>query len=116
MTYRSVAVLAVALCVPVPSEAARTCEASWYGGGEALAERTASGEVFRPDRRTAAHWTLPFGTLVRVSSGARTVIVRINDRGPHPKTGRCIDLSKASARHLGMIRAGTAQVRLTVIN
>lgn len=110
------AALAVVLCLPVPAEAGRACEASWYGGGEDLAEHTASGEVFRPDRLTAAHWTLPFGTLVRVSAGNRSVTVRINDRGPHPRTGRCIDLSKAAGRQLGMIRAGTAQVRLTVIN
>lgn len=109
------AALAVALCLPVPAEAGRACSASWYGGGEKLARHTASGEVFRPEGLTAAHWTLPMGTRVRVSLGKRTVTVRINDRGPHPKTGRCLDLSRAAARKLGMLRAGTASVRITLV-
>ena len=86
--------------------------ASWYGPGFA-GRRTASGETFRPSELTAAHRTLPFGTLVRVTNldnGTR-VVVRINDRGPFSK-GRIIDLSRRAAQELDMLRSGTARVRL----
>lgn len=84
--------------------------ASWYGGGEKLSRRTASGEAFHPDALTAAHRTLPFGTRLEVRSGARSVIVRVNDRGPGKATGRALDLSRGAARALGMIGRGTARV------
>jgi rare lipoprotein A len=76
--------------------------------------KTASGEVFSPGKLTAAHRTLPFGTMVRVTNlqNGRTVIVRINDRGPFTK-GRIIDLSPAAARQLGF--SGLAAVTLDVI-
>ena len=63
---------------------------------------TASGEVFSPAKMTAAHRTLPFGTLVRVTNlkNGRTVVVRVNDRGPFVKN-RVIDLSQAAAQQLG---------------
>lgn len=89
--------------------------ASWYGPGFA-GRRTASGERFCPEGRTAAHRTLPFGTRVRVTrveTGAR-VTVRINDRGPAPRD-RVIDLSKGAARALGMLRAGLAEVKIEVL-
>ncbi|SAK68470.1 rare lipoprotein A [Caballeronia catudaia] len=82
--------------------------ASWYGK-KFQGRRTASGERFDMHALTAAHRTLPFGTYVRVSNGSKTrsVIVRINDRGPYTK-GRIIDLSFAAARMLGLreIEAG----------
>ncbi|SAL69604.1 RlpA-like lipoprotein [Caballeronia arvi] len=82
--------------------------ASWYGK-KFQGRRTASGERFDMHALTAAHRTLPFGTYVRVSNGSKTrsVIVRINDRGPYIK-GRVIDLSLAAARMLGLreIQAG----------
>lgn len=86
--------------------------ASFYWQGQ----RTASGETFNPADMTAAHRTLPFGTKVRVThaSSGRTVVVRINDRGPF-KPGRVIDLSKAAAEHLQMTGAGLAAVRLEVV-
>jgi rare lipoprotein A len=83
--------------------------ASWYGGGEGLSRRTASGEIFRPDGLTAAHRTLPFGTRLHVSANGRSVIVRVNDRGPFAR-GRSLDLSRGAARALGMIGRGTARV------
>jgi rare lipoprotein A len=88
-------------------------KASWY----AEQGRTASGERMRPDARTAAHRSLPFGTLVRVENmrNGRAVIVRINDRGPFIK-GRVIDLSRGAANEIGMIGAGTASVRLSVLD
>lgn len=88
--------------------------ASWYGPGFA-GKPTASGERFRPCKRTAAHKTLPFGTRVKVTnlSNGRTVVVRINDRGPFVE-GRIIDLSKAAARQLGMLQAGVVRVEIVV--
>lgn len=87
--------------------------ASFYWQGQ----RTASGEAFNPSDMTAAHRTLPFGTKVRVTHTAsgRTVVVRINDRGPF-KPGRVIDLSKAAAEKLQMTGAGLAAVRLEVVH
>jgi len=86
--------------------------ASWYGPGFD-GRLTASGEVFDADSITAAHPRLPFGTLVRVVNldNGREIVVRINDRGPFVN-GRIIDLSRAAARALGMMRAGLARVRL----
>ncbi|HTR54252.1 MAG TPA: septal ring lytic transglycosylase RlpA family protein [Kofleriaceae bacterium] len=86
--------------------------ASWYGE----AQMTASGERFDKHAMTAAHRTLPLGTRVRVTNqrNGRSVVVRINDRGPYAH-GRIIDLSEAAARVLGMIEAGVAPVELEVL-
>lgn len=80
-----------------------------YDGG-----RTASGERVSPRALTAAHRTLPFGTLVRVTNerNGRSVVVRINDRGPFVR-GRVIDMTPAGARALGF--SGLAQVSLDVV-
>ncbi|MCA9839517.1 MAG: septal ring lytic transglycosylase RlpA family protein [Trueperaceae bacterium] len=90
--------------------------ASWYGPKFA-GRKTANGEIFDPSQLTAAHKTLPFGTLVRVYNldNGTSVVVRINDRGPF-KPGRIIDLSKAAAESLGMIGSGTAQVKLELLS
>lgn len=89
--------------------------ASWYGPGFD-GRRSASGEVFDQDAMTAAHRTLPFGTMVRVTNAntGLSVVVRINDRGPHTR-GRVIDLSTAAARSIGLISAGVAPVNLEVL-
>ena len=86
--------------------------ASWYGDRH-HGRRTASGEVFDMNALTAAHKTLPFGTRVRVFNPAtgQQVVVRINDRGPFTG-GRIIDLSRAAAERIGLIRAGVAPVVL----
>jgi rare lipoprotein A len=78
--------------------------------------RTASGEAFNNNAMTAAHRTLPFGTMVRVTNPAtgRSVVVRINDRGPFTK-GRMIDVSRAAAEELGLVQRGHAMVELTLI-
>ena len=77
--------------------------------------RTASGERYDPERMTAAHPTLPFGTWLRVTrADGRAVEVRVNDRCGCGG-GRIVDLSRAAARRLDMIRAGTVQVQLEVI-
>ena len=87
--------------------------ASWYGPGFA-GKRTASGERFNPSEYTAAHRTLPFGSRVLVTRGGRSVVVRINDRGPF-HGGRVIDLSQAAAEELGLRRAGSGQVELALL-
>ncbi len=89
--------------------------ASFYGT-KFNGRRTASGEKFNNSALTAAHLSLPFGSLVKVTNmrNGKTVVVRINDRGPHVK-GRIIDLSKAAAKKIGIGRAGTARVSLEVL-
>ena len=93
----------------------RTGGASYYAA-KFNGRRTANGERYRPGRLTAAHRTLRFGTRVRVTNlrNGRSVVVRINDRGPFVR-GRIIDLSRAAAQRIGMIRSGVARVRLEVL-
>jgi rare lipoprotein A len=91
--------------------------ATWYGG-KLAGHKTASGERFDPSQMTAAHRTLPLGTWVevtRVDTG-KSVRVRINDRGPFGHADRIIDLSRAAADQLDMVRAGVAEVRVRVVD
>lgn len=92
-------------------------EASYYADKFA-GRTTASGETYDPDAMTAAHRSLPFGTMVRVvrveHPDEPSVVVRINDRGPFAG-GRIIDLSKAAARKLGMMEAGVVEVTLELV-
>ena len=78
---------------------AEKVHASWYGPGF-HGNHTASGEIFNQNDMTAAHKTLPFGTIVKVTYKGNSIKVRINDRGPFIK-GRTIDLSKAAAKKIG---------------
>lgn len=96
--------------------ATQTGTASYYA--DSLAGRpTASGEPYDPGALTAAHRTLPFGTIVEVArEDGRSVQVRINDRGPFGKKKRVIDLSRAAAREIGLERAGIATVTLRVVS
>lgn len=110
----------LALSVPastLPSYSATIIDgiASWYGPGF-NGRTTASGEVFNTNQMTAAHKTLPFGTRVRVTNltNGRSVVVRINDRGPYHGS-RVIDLSRAAAEQIDMIQNGTANVRIEVL-
>jgi rare lipoprotein A len=99
-----------------PASAPATGQASYYGDSLA-GNRTASGERYDPSALTAAHRELPFGTLVqvvRVDTG-RAVVVRINDRGPFGDRRRVIDLSRAAATELDMLRAGVVDVTLRVV-
>lgn len=102
-------VAALLLClVSTSATAAESCIASHYGKGDGYGgRRTASGERMNPNAMTAAHRSLPFGMRVRVTHAGRSVVVRINDRGPFVR-GRCIDLSHAAARAIGM--GGTGRV------
>jgi rare lipoprotein A len=90
--------------------------ASWYGG-KFHGRLTSSGEVFDSNEMTAAHRTLPFGTMVKVTNldNGKTAIVKINDRGPFVE-GRIIDLSRAAADTLGMIGQGVARVSLEIVD
>jgi rare lipoprotein A len=86
--------------------------ASFYSEGQ----KTANGEQFDPHELTAAHPSLPFGTRLRVTNTAtgRSVTVRVNDRGPYVP-GRVVDVSYSAAQALGMVRSGTANVKLDVV-
>ena len=90
--------------------------ASWYGE-EFAGRTTANGEIFDPMQFTAAHRTLPFGTVVDVTNPAtnQTVRVRINDRGPYIGT-RVIDLSYAAAQQIGLIDPGSGEVTVKVVS
>lgn len=107
-------VIALSLLLTTVAANAQCGVASWYGGADGLhGKRTASGEIFNTDEPTAAHRSLPFGTLIKVT-GQRTgdsVIVRINDRGPF-HDGRIIDLSRAAATAVGIKNAGIGRVCL----
>ena len=89
--------------------------ASWYGPGF-HGRRSANGEIYNQNALTAAHRSLPFGTRVRVTNrhNGRSVVVRINDRGPFIG-GRVIDLSAAAARIVGVIQSGVAPVQVEVL-
>ncbi|MGD2068093.1 MAG: septal ring lytic transglycosylase RlpA family protein [Gemmatimonadota bacterium] len=91
--------------------------ASWYGD-EFEGRSTSSGEVFDPDRLTAAHRSIPLPSWVEVENldNGRRVIVRVNDRGPFvDPENRIIDLSEAAARRIGMVGTGVAPVRIRVL-
>jgi peptidoglycan lytic transglycosylase len=86
--------------------------ASYYGNESG--SKTASGQRFNQNALTAAHRSLPFGTKLRVTHGARSVVVTINDRGPFIR-GRVLDLSTAAARAVGLTSAGVGRVTAEVI-
>ena len=108
---------------PAAGEAAADVQyglASWYGPGF-HGEETASGEIFDQRELVAAHRTLPFGSVVRVTNleNGRRVTLRVIDRGPYGRNfrkGTVIDVSRGAARRLGFIRAGIVRVRLDVMS
>ncbi|PTM97466.1 septal ring lytic transglycosylase RlpA family protein [Mycoplana dimorpha] len=111
------ALAALVIAAPVTfasvADAAGCGRASWY----ALTSKTASGERMNPAHMTAAHKSLRFGTKLKVTNAnnGKSVIVRINDRGPFVR-GRVLDLSKAAASEIGMISSGHAKVCYEIIN
>lgn len=122
MTNTGLTAVALGLCllfsgpfIADGSASARSGLASWYGQAH-HGRKTASGERFNQHAMTAAHPTLPFGTRVRVTNRAngRSVVVRINDRGPF-HGNRIIDLSRKAAQAIGMLAAGTARIRMEVL-
>ena len=105
------AAFAMLAAANTPADALTQCgKASWY----AMTSMTASGERASPNTLTAAHRTLPFGTKVRVTNrrNGRSIVVRINDRGPFIK-GRVIDVTKRVASKLGFVNAGWTRVVVT---
>ena len=102
--------LAAAIAILLISLPARAEVASFYG--RESGRHTASGERFDPNGMTAASRTLAFGTYVRVTYQGRSVVVRINDRGPFVR-GRDIDLSEGAARRIGC--PGVCQVSLEIV-
>ncbi|UVM37951.1 septal ring lytic transglycosylase RlpA family protein [Pseudomonas sp. B21-017] len=94
----------------------KTGLASYYGAKH-HGKRTASGERFNQHGLTAAHRQLPFGTRVKITNlnNDRSCVVRINDRGPYSR-GRLIDVSREAADQLGMLRSGTAKVRVQALD
>lgn len=106
----------VALILIAAPSYASSMKASWYDCAKprecSKNKITANGEKFNPNALTAAHKTLPFGTLLRVTHKGRSVIVRINDRGPFIK-GRHLDLSRAAARKIGC--GGVCTVKVEII-
>jgi peptidoglycan lytic transglycosylase len=121
VTLLTVSLFALGAAVATPSlvqaepdnrsgRAVQSGRASWYGPGF-HGRKTASGETFNANALTAAHRTLPFGTRLRVmnKSTGRSVVVRINDRGPYAH-GRVIDLSRASAQAIGISGVGSVEL------
>ncbi len=101
--------------IEIPAPPYQVGKVSWYGG-KFHGRRTANSEVFNQNALTAAHKTLPFGTVVEVrdTKTNKTIRVRINDRGPYVK-GRILDLSKAAATALGIKDKGVANIELTIV-
>jgi rare lipoprotein A len=111
----TVGLLGTAALIPIDfAKADQLGRASWYALPQ---NKTANGERMNPDDLTAAHRSLPFGTRVLVEnlSNGRSVVVRINDRGPFTG-GRIIDLSRAAAASIGIIQSGVAKVRVSTAN
>ena len=114
----SIVAVALAVCVGISEIAAAKTEsgkASWYGS-DLQGRKTASGERFNMNTYSAAHRTHAFGTKLCVKNlrNGRGVTVRVNDRGPFVR-GRVVDVSRKAAQSLGMIRSGTASVRVSVV-
>ncbi|MGZ3216538.1 septal ring lytic transglycosylase RlpA family protein [Paracoccus sp. T5] len=121
---RQAAIAAVASLALVPAALAHESSsagklksgmASWYGAAF-HGRQTANGETFDMNDLTAAHRSLPFGTRVRVTNEAtdKSVVVRINDRGPYAGS-RVIDLSKEAAKDIGLVSTGVGRVKLEVL-
>ncbi|MFA0501582.1 septal ring lytic transglycosylase RlpA family protein, partial [Vibrio sp. 10N.222.46.A1] len=91
-------------------------KASWYGD-KFHGKLTASGETYNMNAYTAAHKTLPFGTIVRVTNtdNGKSVDVKINDRGPYVK-GRVIDLSHKAFAQIGNVKQGTVPVKIEIVD
>lgn len=112
--FTSSLLLTLFLFLIFASTAAESGMCSWYGPGFA-GHKTANGERFDPDHQlTAAHKTLPFGTHVKVTIGAKSLVVRINDRGPFAP-GRILDVSTKAAIELGLKTKGVAHCTIAKV-
>lgn len=109
-------VLMLFMCFATVDSFAGSVVATWYG--KVLAHhKTASGETFDPDALTAASWHYPFGTLLKLTNvkNRKSVVVRINDRGPNNAPGRDLDVSERAADLLGFKRDGIARLEVEVV-
>ena len=106
-------VILLAVTIAAPAKAFTTGVASYYKSGRV----TANGEAFKPMGLTAAHRKLPFGTFLKVTNlrSGKSVIVRVNDRGPFIK-GRILDLSLGAAKVIGLTNSGVAKISYTIVN
>ncbi len=119
--WRNIMVLALVLCMVSCEEESKgqpytqTGDASYYAR-MFEGRKTASGTRYRKDSLTAAHRTLPMGTIVKITNieNDKEVVVEINDRGPYKK-GRIIDLSRSAAREIALLEDGTVAVNLEVV-
>lgn len=93
------------------------CGVATYYSDLFQGRRTASGELYDKNKLTAAHRTLPIGTKIKITrtDNQKSVIVRINDRGPYTQN-RVLDISKAAAQKIGLLRAGKATVSIEIID
>lgn len=108
--------LLISLSLSTIATAAQVGKASWYGSYH-HGKKTASGERFNMHALTAAHRTLPLGTIVEVrnKNNGKVVRVKINDRGPY-HGNRIIDLSRGAANHIGLLKAGVGSVEVKVLS
>lgn len=115
-TIKSESAAIVPAEISAPQESVIGRGSASYYADKFNGRRTASGERFDNDEMTAAHRTLPFGSRVRVTNpgNGRSVVVRINDRGPFTR-GRMIDVSRAAAQELGLIARGHGNVELALL-
>lgn len=104
---------AVLCCAPIPAKAQSFSGIASFYGNES-GSKTASGELFNENALTCAHRKMPFGTRLRVTHRGRSVVCRVNDRGPFIK-GRVLDLSTASARAIGLTARGIGHVTAEVV-
>lgn len=121
--FLSVLIGMLALCCTLTTYAADSAnrytekgKATYYAD-KTSNKKTASGELYRHDLNTAAHKTLPFGTHLKVTNPAngKSVVVRVNDRGPFTK-GRIVDLSKSAFSSIGRLSAGALVVEIEVVD
>ena len=89
-------------------------KASFYGNGEKLNKHTANGEIFDPTKMTCATYAYPFNTLLKVTNieNGKSVIVKVNDRGPNKRLNRVIDLTRESFRKIADLREGIITVKV----
>ncbi|MFT5764749.1 MAG: rare lipoprotein A [Saprospiraceae bacterium] len=113
---RKLLILGLFLCASLGMQAAEEFGIASYYSDAFHGRKTASGELYHKDKLTAAHKTLPFGTVIRVTrlDNKTSVIVTVNDRGPYIK-GRIVDISKAAALKLDLVRDGHARVKIEVL-
>lgn len=117
MNLQRLALRAALLCALLAPAPALAWEGTVSFYGSESGHTTANGEHFNPGGQTCAHWTLPFGTRLQVTDLAtgRSVICRVNDRGPHPRLRRSVDLARGAAQRLGIISRGLIRARITIV-